>query len=375
MIELSLLDAFRVARESEPYESPPKADPFEGPKSSFGRPRRDSVDKKIGEKKGFLHRLHRDTRSVFGGLFRPPRRNETQRDIPEDSLPSLQHRTTPSFDSLGIPPAPIGPVYDGLPNTPDRPYTLGQSTAGTPYVYSSIDTHLELLYNLEQIKMSTTPGLVIPAPILLQRVKKEEEYRHHRVMQGNTSPIPGHDAHSDDFGDRPSGNRLGGDLRTGLKGLRSGLDTFEGWTRLQRLDTVRCVAVDVPKAETEGQTESSARICDRPQPETLVFYDPDSDTSILNLLLSLKSEIGDMAACIRSGCVATVHDHKRCWYHGEKKVTLHATPLEEVEGKTETALRAWVSCVVCNCASDSKVMSDTASCVVPLEWLGLQLTF
>lgn len=362
MIELSLLDAFRVAKESEPYESPPKADPFEGPKSSFGRPRRDSVEKKFGEKKGFLHRLHRDTRGVFGGLFRPPRRNQDSREIPEDPLPSLAHRTTPSFDSLGIPPAPIGPVYDGLPNTPDRPYTLGQSTAETPYVYSSIDTHLELLSNLEQIKMSTTPGLVIPAPILLQRVKKEEDHRHDRVTHGTSSSATGQEGRSDDFGDRPSGNRLGGDLRTGLKGLRSGLDTFEGWTRLQRLDTVRCTAVDEPKQNTEGEAEPpSARVCDKPQTESLVFYDPDSDTSLLDLLHTLKTEMGDMSACTRPGCVATAHDHKRWWYHGEKKVILRATPREEIEGKSDTALRAWVSCLVCNCASDSKVMTDTAA--------------
>lgn len=356
------MDAFRVAKESEPHESPPKADPFDGPRSSFGRPRRDSVEKRIVEKKGFLHRLHRDTRGVFGGLFRPPRRNEAQREIPGDPLPSLSHRTTPSFDSLGIPPAPLGPVYDGLPNTPDRQHTLGQSTAGTPYVYSSIDTHLELLANLEQIKMSTTPGLVTPAPILLQRVKKEEKYRHERATHGATTSALGQSTPvSDDFGDRPSGNRLGGDLRTGLKGLRSGLDTFEGWTRLQRLDTVRCVAIDEPKTDTEGQSESSTRVCDKPQTEILVFYDPDTDTSIRDLLHTLKLEMSDIAACTRSGCVAAAHDHKRCWYHGEKKVTLRATSLEEVEGKSETTMRAWVSCSVCKCASDSKVMSDTAA--------------
>jgi 1-phosphatidylinositol-3-phosphate 5-kinase len=251
-------------------------------------------------------------------------------------------------------------VYDGLPNTPDRPYTFGQSTTGTPYVYSSIDTHLELLSNLEKIKTSTTPGLVIPAPILLQRVKKEEDHRHERVTNGTMVSASGHNT-PDDFGDRPSGNRLGGDLRTGLKGLRSGLDTFEGWSRLQRLDTVRCIAVDETKHDLEGQLEpTSARVCDKPQTESLVFYDPDSDTSILDLLRTLKMEMGDMAACARSGCVATAHDHKRCWYHAEKKVTLRATPMEEVEGKSETALRAWASCAVCKCASDSKVMTDTA---------------
>lgn len=354
-MELSLLDAFRAAQEPEPYESPPTADLVEGPRSAFGRPHRE-LSKKGSDKKGFLHRLHKDTRGVFGGLFRT-RTHTDETGIPEDGLPPKSHRSTHSFDSLGIPPAPLGPVYDGLPITPDRP-TLGQSTGSTPYVYSSIDTHLETLATLEKLKLSTTPGLTIPAPILLQRVKKEEELRLSdaaRVNSGAGTP------RSEDLDNRPSGYRLGGDVRTGLKSMRSGIDTFEGWTRLQRLDTIRCVAVDESRPDPNGTSKATFAVCDRPQAETLIFYDPETDTSLASLLQTLKAEMSDMAACSRSGCVATAYDHKRCWYHGEKKVTLRAKHTEESVDRPEESLRTWVSCPTCGSASDSKRMSDVAS--------------
>lgn len=345
VIELGLLDAFRVPKESEPYESPPKADPIAGPRSAFGRP--GSLKESEG-RPGFFGRLHKDTRGVIGGLFRH-RKHTAPADIVEDFTKT--HRSTPSFDSLGIPAAPVGAVYDGLPGSPSPASSSRPAMPkGTSYGYSLIDTHLEFLASLEALKTSTTPGLTLPPPVLLSRVREEERLRQERDSAGGLET------------DRPSGYRLGGDIRVGLKAIRPGMDGFDGFPRLQRLDTVRCLAVDEPThADDTDPDLSPATVCERPQPDAMIFYDPESDMSLLAMLQKVKEGMSDMAACSRPGCVATAHDHKTCWYHAETKVTLRAEKLPEIEGRPKDEIQAWVSCSICGNASDSRTMSDIAA--------------
>lgn len=312
-----------------------------------------------------MHRLQRDTRGVFGGLFRH-RKYPTQDEIAEN-LPATAHYTSSTFDSLGVPPVSADDSRPGIPVTPNKLAAAGPDSTGTPSVPSSVDTHLQLLARLEAIKTSTTPGLVLPPPVLLQRVKEEEQIRRNHATASATPSLPSSGCDTPamlDHETRPSAYRLGGDVRVGFKAIRSGLDTFDGWIRLQRLDTVRCVAVDDGHHENGvdlGTDPARATICDRPHPESYMFYDRASDPTILSFLKTLRTEMTDMAACARSGCVATAQDHNRCWYHADKKVTVRAKHLQEPEDRPDSTLQAWVSCKTCGTASDSRTVTDLAA--------------
>lgn len=361
IIELGVLDAFRVPPEIEPTPTTPTstsaAQDELAQRSDDPRPR---AERESGERKGFLHRLQRDTRGVLGGLFRA-RKYPSHDGIAEIPV-SKTHRSALSFDSLGIPPTPSEADRLGLPVTPDKSGLPGQSLVGTPSAPSSVESHLQLLVRLENTKTSTTPDLAVPPPVLLQRIKDEDQVRRDNVLLSASSSRSTSGTGTPLFLDsdtRPSAYRIGGDVRVGLKAIRSGVDTFDGWAKLQQLDTVRCTATDessIKEGETIAAGSTHATICEKPQSETFVFYDTETDISIMDFLHKLKTEMVDKAACPRSGCVATAHDHKKCWYHGDKKVSLRADRIGDGDERPESTLQAWVSCTICGTHGQHRIL-------------------
>lgn len=223
------------------------------------------------------------------------------------------------------------------------------------------ETDRDLLANIRRLKMSTTPGMIFSAPTLLQRADEEARKRM-ADSEGGLGLIFGKDGPPGLLSERPSGYRSGGDVRVGLKAFRTDIDTFEGWARSQRLETLRCISTD----SSNDIGDAVSEICQKPEPETFVFYDTERDTVLLDVIRGLQAEMEDMSACVRSGCVTTAPDHLRSWYHGNKKVVLRAKKVElaneaEPPGVDDMVLRAWMSCSVCSATGIPQEMTEGAA--------------
>jgi hypothetical protein len=359
-VELEVLDAFRIPRETEsPFGNsallgPLKADIVR--RSSMQGPR---------EKRGFFGRfVGRDPREVLDNIFRPHRSRLGQHGLSDDSLPDTRQRS-PSFDSLGLDSPPVGIVADrnppsGIESIDPLSPTRNREKSIFP---QPVNTNLELLANMQKIKISTTPGLVVPPPTLLQRADEEDKSREsaNAAPQSGLGLLFGPDIPASvRLDDQPSSQRSGGDVRVGLKAIRSDIDTFEGWSRFQRLETLRCTTVEDTQSSESSETTLPV-ICQKPQPETFIFYDHEHDASLLDILRGLEAEMEDLSACSRSGCVATAHDHLRCWYHSTKKVVLRAekSGAQADESKEDDmTLEAWISCSTCGLATEPRRMTD-----------------
>lgn len=109
-----------------------------------------------------------------------------------------------------------------------------------------------------------------------------------------------------------------------------------------------------------------SEICQKPDPETFVFYDPDRDTAVLDVIRGLQAEMDDMSACVRPGCVTTAPDHTKSWYHGNKKVVLRAKKVESApqvgpQDIDDMVLRVWMSCSICSATSLPQMMTEGAA--------------
>lgn len=324
--------------------------------------RRASV-KEPRDKRGFFTRfVGKDPREVLDNIFRPHKSRLGNDAESDDPLEGIRKRS-PSFDSLGLDSPPLGMVADRDSQvfTTFSTITAPQDKSIFP---SESEANSDLLADIRRLKTSTTPTLSFPAPTLLERADEEARKRKAGpeeglgLLFGKDGPGPGI------LFEKPSGFRSGGDVRVGLKAFKTDIDTFEGWARLQRLETLRCVSSDVCDAAEHGMTE----ICQKPEPETFVFYDHERDTALLDLIRGLQAEMEDMSACMRSGCVATAHDHSRSWYHGTKKVVLRAKKVGSeavpdlwAHDLDDMSLRAWMSCSVCSATSQPKEMTEGAA--------------
>ena len=323
--------------------------------------RRSSI-KEVRDKRNFFTRfVGKDPREVLDNIFRPHRGRLGQENESEDPLEGILQRS-PSFDSLGLDSPPLGLVADRDSHVFGNFPGITAPNKDRAIFPPESEKERDLLASIKRLKMSTTPGLVFPAPTLLERADGEARQRQAGTQEGlgllfgKDGPPPG------PLSEQPSAYRSGGDVRAGLKALRTDIDTFEGWARSQRLETLCCTDTSDPN-ET-GSTE----ICQKPQPETFIYYDPERDTGLLDVIRGLQVEMEDMSACVRSGCVATAHDHSRSWYHGTKKVVLKAKKVEsnmeadhEMQDVDNMVLKAWMSCSVCFATSQPKEMTEAAA--------------
>jgi 1-phosphatidylinositol-3-phosphate 5-kinase len=290
---------------------------------------------------------------------------------------------------------------------------LGITGAQTPPIQLPTEKHLAMLGRLENLLPSTTPGLKVPMPPLLLRVREEElvrrEMAKEEMKEECTSTIDGlpvlrgpgegtvRGTDSPSRG-RALAYRLGGDVRSGLGALAPGPDTFAGWTRLQKLDVLYCVGVDdrpEPTKDLErdtsdgdggetklGTASEKSTFCQRPEQESHTFYDPSSDISLEDFFEGLSAEAGDMAACDRAGCDVVGGEHVRWWIHGGRKIegkvqslqsaviTEGAEQIGEAKGEAEVAVEngskeatrveVWVKCGQCGTESEARGLTDLA---------------
>jgi hypothetical protein len=303
----------------------------------------------------------RDPREILDNLFRPNRSRLGQELAEDDPLHGVIQRS-PSFDSLGLDSPPLGLVADRDMSVFGNLSTITAPSKDKSIFPSDPETDRDLLANIRRLKMSTTPGLIFPAPTLLERADAEARKRM-ADSDGGLGLIFGKDGPPGPLSERPSGYRSGGDVRVGLKAFRTDIDTFEGWARSQRLETLRCISIDAP---SNDNGDPVSEICQKPEPETFVFYDAERDTALLDAIRGLQAEMDDMSACVRSGCVTTAPDHSRSWYHGNKKVVLRAKKVESApqvdpQDMDDMVLRAWMSCSICSATNLPQMMTEGAA--------------
>lgn len=415
-LELDLLDSFRIPREPDPLPVPPKSRPsFDLPHAltedtGFAPRRASARDRERRERtRSFFHRLGKDTRGLFDGLL-------GRRHLPEEHLPPPIPPRSETLDVISIerPSTPMSISYQSIISDKSG---LGVAGAQTPPVQLPTEKHLAMLSRLEELLPSTTPGLKIPMPPLLLRVREEELVRREMAKEEmkeegtSTSAIDGlpvlrgsgpgegtvRGTDSPSRG-RALAYRLGGDVRSGLGALAPAPDTFAGWTRLQKLDVLYCVGVDdrpEPTKALEGSTSDGngdetkpgtalekSTFCQRPEQESHTFYDPSSDFSLEDFFERLSAEAGDMAACDRAGCDVVGGEHVRWWIHGGRKiegkvqnlqsavVTGAAEQTDEANGESRVVVKvgsidaprieAWVKCGQCGKESETRVLTDLA---------------
>ncbi|WVF70562.1 hypothetical protein IAT40_005353 [Kwoniella sp. CBS 6097] len=386
-MELDLLDSFRVPREPDEPPLPPKQahgtfsvpqSPSE-PRGSTDLLRKTSLKDRGDRTKGFFHRLGKESKTVWEGLLGKRRAPDSHEKGP--------HMLNPPNDRVhgaAQGDAPITPVTGTFPsplNNQNSTPTSVDSSAGLPtksLIPHPTERHLQILWRLENQLQSTTPGLALPMPPLLMRVRDEDRLRRERAKQEikeeggqgleglpGSSPsmllsptLRGHSQGLDPVQGRALAYRLGGDVRAGLGALSNGIDTFEGFIRLQRLETLYCTGTE----QTSEAGEKETHICDKPRPSTYVFCDDHRDVSIEQLVREVKEECEeDPMICSRSGCTSSQGDHLRWWIHAGKRVGLSVktAPKEENSEESESSeLDVWTRCEECGSESKPRRMGD-----------------
>ncbi|KAK8866021.1 hypothetical protein IAR55_001172 [Kwoniella newhampshirensis] len=328
-IELDLLDAFRVTREPDDPPLPPKPTFDMTLTSNLSSETRQSSDlrhenslKDREKSKGFFQRLGMESKVVWDGLL-GKRRSSTSQD--------RQASANAALTQSAVLPLPAS------------------------------------------LALSTTPGLVFPMPPLLLRVKEEDRVRREKAQQEiSEEPLSAHDGlptsvtsglltphrgpglTSHSIRGRALGYRLGGDVRAGLGALTSGIDTFDGWIGLQRLDTLYCVGGI--NDGTEG-VEQGIRICHKPKLVTFVFWDAEQDQSIKEFAQDLTEELSeDTMICPRSGCTVPELEHIRWWIHAGQRLGIKVESTDAEEGATEV----WVKCKQCGSTSGPRPLGSVA---------------
>ena len=356
-LELELLDAFRIAREADPSAAPTlppkdfKSRSYDAQEASSSSMRRNRSIKERGEKaKGFLSRLGKDTKGLFEGLVARNRR---------DTIGSPRPSTEPAAAGPSL------PMSASVTLPPPSSSTMPRSDLDNAPVSHTTDRYLQQLQRLENLIPSTTPGLRLPMPPLLLRVKEEDRVRREKAAQEIEEGTNDHQADSgflqpgsgastpvrDPLRGRALGYRMGGDVRAGLGALASGMDTFEGWGRLQQLEVLRSVGVN------NGDSEGREVMCRKPVHETMVYWDKRTDRNVEGALDELSAaEIG-LAKCPRSDCKVNPENHVIWYLHGSKRLCIKQTRLETTPGE---GLDSWVQCRECGKTSFPRTWSDSA---------------
>ena len=355
MLELELLDAFRIPREDDPKPISPKPLPPARQNSSphENRPsspalRRTVTNRERGERtKGFFQRLGKDTRGMLDNLMGKPKPLDIGSTISQEEPATLSTMNVSSEKPLPV---------------------RGSSEAHTPSIPHAADRHLRTLAKLEALLPSPSPKVRPPMPPLLLRVREEEKMRSTKASEeaAEESSIPSglidgltrlnsmSLAPRDTHRVRARAYRMGGDVKAGLCALMSGIDEFDGWSRLQRLELLSCTEV------TESQEGGNAKttICERPKATTYNFWNNDDETiqDVMNGIMSDEEHV-----CPRGGCDATREEHTRWWLHNGKKLGMLVRRAEQ--GMGEIGLDCWVKCAECKKTSTPKRLGPIASYV------------
>ncbi|WVQ62084.1 uncharacterized protein L199_000219 [Kwoniella botswanensis] len=379
MVELELLDAFRIPRELDEPPLPPK--PSSGiasvpqsptkPQTSSDLHRKGSFKERGGKSKGFFHRLGKDTKHVWDGLMGKRRSSEAHEPL---------HLVAPTSNQP--PDLPITPLSANISNSQESaiPNPAGTSTAGLPAITTMqhpTERYLIVLSKLEQQIHSTTPGMTLPMPPLLLRVREEDRLRREKakeeakeegsqVVDGLPSSSPSIFSPSkvlnnknkpvDPLHGRAMNYRLGGDVRAGLGALSSDIDGFEGWIRLQRLEVLRSVGLDLMTENGEREVH----ICQTPTFSTYLHWDTERDKTIQQILDELQEELAEEnMVCPRPGCTATSAEHVRWWIHSGKKVALKIESMEKQDVEEE-GIDVWTKCGKCSRIGEPRGLSWNA---------------
>jgi len=416
-LELALLDAFRIPR--EPDAPPPTPAKPQIPSRSTGTvnsssDRRSSVAAGDGLRKkkegsgGLFHRLGREGKGVWDGLIGKRRDSGGRRESVIGS--SSSHNTFLSSSSSGATTTSSSYLESASePSSPlssnvelDQPaarsgapgHTIQSFNGQTPLpnIQLPIERHLQILTKLEGNLHSTTPNLRFDIPPILQRVKAENELRNKKAEEEITSVTPSIEGlPASSRSTRPDaekkgramGYRLGGDVRAGLGVLVGGIEGFEGWMRLQKLETLISIGTNLPsssdsqnnladikdkaeekdnseedlgvKAKQSNTSKSQMRICRMPKSETLLFYDQEGRDQTLrefceSLSTSSECQLDDEmesgyetvnVGCGRKECEVPLSDHERWWYHAGRKVVIRTNPIQSLE---QSGVGVWVQC-------------------------------
>lgn len=246
------------------------------------------------------------------------------------------------------------------------PATASSTNTGssTPSIPQAADRHLRTLANLEALLPSVTPSVRLPMPPLLLRVREEERMRSEKAKQEIAEETAGATAGTSDGLTRHSSTshrirarayRMGGDVKAGLCALMSGMDEFDGWIRLQRLEVLSCTGIEIP-VEEEGGVVMRTTICERPKAMTYNFWHNDDETiqDVINGIMTDEEHV-----CSRGGCDASQEEHTRWWLQDGKKLGMLIRKVEL--GMGEIGLDCWVKCAECKKASEPKKLGDIAS--------------
>ena len=332
-LELDLLDAFGVPRELD--STPETPAPTLPPKSATSTVRRRSIKDKGDKTKGFFNRLGRDTKGIFGNLLPRPRKDSVP-ERPPSGLPAQTGPQTPqSILSLPL-------------STPSSSNAFDPST---PPISQTTDRHLRTLQKLEAMLPSTTPGLTVPMPSLLLRVREEDRIRREKAKQeledgsvtetrsfflaSASSSTP-----NGELRGRAMGYRMGGDVRAGLGALVNGMDTFDGWIRLQSLEMLSC----------SGPDDSSVALCEAPKGKSVLFWDEATDQTIGEFVSSLSLDPG----CESKDCKVGKEDHVRWLLHGDRRVGIKFKKLDA----DSQAIDVWTKCIECGAPTDPRQLGD-----------------
>ncbi|KAL7424765.1 hypothetical protein Q5752_000449 [Cryptotrichosporon argae] len=392
-IELDLLDAFRMPREFDSAPAPPlpAKDAKDRPRASFDLHRRLSGkdrDRDAKRGRGLFQRFTRESRGVLDGLFGRSiggRRGSESEHARHHSLSRVDSAPPSSLLAESMVSFPSVRTEKSILPSTDVP-----SATTVPL---ATDRHLQVLDKLEKLLPSTTPGLALPMPPILLRVRDEDNTRRDKVRaeaeevdglpaSGTATPrvVSGHTtalstttaAVANDVRGRALGYRLGGDVRTGLGALYSTPESFEGWARLQKLDTLYAVGtIDEPdgEAQAEGTAASTQghgkiTLCQAPKPQSHVYWDTTTDMSIRAYLEQAADDAGDMAACGRAGCDTVSGEHARWWLHAGRRVGMiveRVKSMGEGEHAEPPVVDAWVTCGTCGETSVPRALSDVAA--------------
>jgi 1-phosphatidylinositol-3-phosphate 5-kinase len=294
---------------------------------------------------------------MFGGFLGKSGRRSSDSHDPRSS--DVEEVTAPILPLMGI----FGDSKQSQASTPASPLPPNATQPDTPLLNQSRDRHLQILSTLEKLIPSTTPGLTIPLPPLLLRIREEDRVRREKATQDASEGgggsfidglprLPGLSLGAGTPQGRVMAYRLGGDIRAGLGALLGGLDTLEGWIKLQSLETLYCSGTQ-PSGE-EGVEEAESTLCARPQTRNYQFWNDEKDSSIGQYLEELA---GVDKGCERVGCRRKDEEHTRWWLHGGKKVGLRVDRIDKREGD-EGWVDVWVKCRECGIESSPRALND-----------------
>ncbi|ODN92012.1 hypothetical protein L198_05684 [Cryptococcus wingfieldii CBS 7118] len=374
-LELDLLDSFRIPREQDEPPVLPKPPtplsntPSEGDLSRGVSPHVPWTERQ--SKRGFLSKLTRDTKGVWKGLLGRTNSTKSRDHSRQHPSPLIHQMDLPSSPSLLPSPTSTETPLEPQDDTPS-PSNLPPYLMNGP-ITNSNSHHLQTLGLLREILPSTTPGLKYPMPSILLRLFDEDQTRRAKAQveidgendsaNASTSTLfPGPHPMARDGPDPIRGRalayRLGGDVRSGLNSLASGLETFDGWIRLQRLSTLYCVGLNYLPNTDDREEPSGSVICQPPKLQTL-----SDDVTITDYLMGLYDELAEEnLLCPRVGCEAENSEHVRWFIHGGTKVGVqivecHAGPETQAQGDD---IETWSKCDMCGSESSPRRLSDGA---------------